>query len=228
MKRFKPTQARPSIAPPLLDRLKNSPPGGEHGIAKGLGTIAPSFVSFMIRAANFHAISLVRCGVFRWDELEDISQDLLLDLHQRLSRYRPSRGGLYSFARLVMQNQAKVLFQRKSRYNRRIVQVDMTYWEQQPTPLSPFEDLSFTCNLRVDVRDAVCRLPAPLRDLAENLQKQAIPEVCARTGRSRSRIYQMIGQIRRSFAESGLVSYRARGVRRNAGRKKTDSPARQF
>jgi hypothetical protein len=47
-----------------------------------------------------------------------------------------------------------------------------------------------------------------------------IPEVCVHRGRSRSRIYQMIGQIHRSFTEGGLERYRARGVRRNTGSKK--------
>jgi hypothetical protein len=60
-------------------------------------------------------------------------------------------------------------------------------------------------DLRLDVEAAVSRLPKHLRVVAQLLSVRTPGEVSRITGKSRSRVYQMIGEIRAAFVEAGLT-----------------------
>src|SRR5215472_1591400 len=85
MKRFKPTLLKRQIESNRTPQPPDSRPS-EEGSRDERSVMATPFVTFITKHAWFHAISLIRLGLFRWDELEDLSQDLLLDLLQRFSR----------------------------------------------------------------------------------------------------------------------------------------------
>jgi hypothetical protein len=87
-----------------------------------------------------------------------------------------------------------------------MVQIDTSAWEGQATLWSRQSDLAHASGRKIDVHRAIGRLPAPLREVAQDLQQSlTVKEICGRRGKSRPRIYQMMRQIRSSFAHSGLV-----------------------
>ncbi len=60
-------------------------------------------------------------------------------------------------------------------------------------------------DLQMDVRRVVASLPEHLREVATLLSQMSVAEVRRETGKSRPRIYQMIGEIRHAFQEAGLA-----------------------
>lgn len=84
-----------------------------------------SLVDYIRKRAFRSAYSLVRCGFYRPDQLEDLRQDLLLDFLKRFLQFKSSRGNPYAFACLVIRNRASVLANRMSNwFERRIVALD--------------------------------------------------------------------------------------------------------
>jgi DNA-directed RNA polymerase specialized sigma24 family protein len=69
------------------------------------------------------------------------------------------------------------------------------------------------CDLRLVVEQAMSRLPDHLRVLAQMLSERTPREVSRATGKSRSRVYQMMGEIRAAFIDAGVTP----DVLRNSG-----------
>jgi DNA-directed RNA polymerase specialized sigma24 family protein len=61
---------------------------------------------------------------------------------------------------------------------------------------------------RIDVHRVLTGLPPRLRALALLLSELSVLEVCARMGKSRSRVYQMTQQLREAFRRAGYRSCR--------------------
>jgi DNA-directed RNA polymerase specialized sigma24 family protein len=180
-------------------------------------SVPEDFILYTWDRASFHAASLVRCGLYRWDEREDLRQELLVDLLQRLPRFNGSLGNPYAFAHSVIQNHARVIAVRGTkRIERAIPFGDLgsgVGWHEPRT-----EDFERSIR-RIDVRMALDRLPAPLKRLALDLEFTSIPDACTRSGKSRSWVYQMLGEIRDSFIGHGLVAEGRR--RRPRGKSKS-------
>src|SRR6202040_283487 len=64
---------------------------------------------YVVRRASQQAWVLVLTAGFRWDELPDLQQELVLDLLQRAPQYNPALSEWWAFVRGVMRNQATVL-----------------------------------------------------------------------------------------------------------------------
>ena len=58
--------------------------------------------------------------------------------------------------------------------------------------------------LRLDVQEALERLPEDLRPIAERLQHHSIAEVARELGMPRTTLYELIARIRRRFQRLGL------------------------
>jgi DNA-directed RNA polymerase specialized sigma24 family protein len=61
-------------------------------------------------------------------------------------------------------------------------------------------------DLRLDVEAAVSRLPEHLQGLALLLSERTPREAARMTGKSRSRVYQLIQEIRTAFMKAGVTS----------------------
>ena len=66
-------------------------------------------------------------------------------------------------------------------------------------------DVATRLDLSIDVRRVLQNLPVRLQRLAGLLVELPVSEVCLVTGKSRSRIYQMIRQLRTAFVQAGLT-----------------------
>jgi hypothetical protein len=67
--------------------------------------------------------------------------------------------------------------------------------------------------MNLDIERVLKGLPSQLQRLALLLSELPVLEVCAKTGKSRSRVYQMTRQLRDAFARAG---FRPRCPRKSA------------
>ena len=153
---------------------------------------------FVIQQAEIRASRMVGNYGFTREDWEDLRQELLLDYVKRRPRFSPDRGDHRGFAYGVLQNQAAKLAAGKRRGGPRL----------QPSPeadWSSFVSSNGDIDLRLDIQAVVSRLPIHLRILARQLSEMDPADVRRQTGRSRSRLYQWIAEIRAAFIEAGLA-----------------------
>ncbi len=152
---------------------------------------------FVIQQAEIRASRMVGNYGFTRDDWEDLRQELLLDYVRRRPRFSPERGDHRGFAYGVLQNQAAKLAAGKRRNDPLAQAGPEADWNSF---ISPNSDI----DLRLDVQAVVSRLPIHLRIVALQLSEMEPAEVRRQSGRSRSRLYQWIAEIRAAFVEAGL------------------------
>lgn len=155
---------------------------------------------FVIQQAEIRASRLIGSHGFTRDDWDDLRQDLLLDYLERLPQFDGDRGDPRGFMFGVVRHRAAQLV---ARQRRRVQFV--------PDGSTENGGLKHRCvavnyDSRLDVEAAVSRLPEHLRMLAQLLSERTPREVSRATGKSRSRVYQMIEEIRASFIEAGLTA----------------------
>lgn len=159
---------------------------------------------FVIQQAEIRASRLVGSHGFSRDDWDDLRQDLLLDYLERLPQFDRGRGDLRGFMFGVVRHRAAQLVARRHR------QVQLAPDGCTESGGLRHRLAAVDCDLRLDVEAAVSRLPEHLRELAQLLSERTPREVSRATGKSRSRVYQMIGEIRAAFIEAGITPSFAR------------------
>ena len=154
---------------------------------------------FVIQQAEIRASRLIGSHGFSRDDWDDLRQDLLLDYLERLPQFDGGRGDLRGFMFGVVRHRAAQLVARQHR------QVQLAPEGCKESGGSRHRIVAVDCDLRLDVEAAVSRLPEHLRELAQLLSERTPREVSRATGKSRSRVYQMIGEIRAAFIEAGVT-----------------------
>jgi DNA-directed RNA polymerase specialized sigma24 family protein len=165
--------------------------------------------AYAIEHASLRARRLYAMVGFQPYEIEDVRQELLLDCLRRSSKFDPTRGEWDGFVRGVMRNHATVLIARRSRIVRHEVLADDLREPESGNSNDVLEivsrcDPTSALHLSLDVQRVLRRLPVSLQGLAALLSDTPIHEICVMTGKSRSRIYQMIRQLRDAFVQAGL------------------------
>ena len=156
---------------------------------------AAAFIDpFVIQQAEIRASRLVACSGFPRDDWEDLRQDLLLDYLERLPLFDSRRGAPRGFMFGVVRHRAA----RLAAEHRRRVQLLADNGGSSRLQVTVNHDL------RLDIAAVIARLPEHLRVIAELLSERTPREVASVTGKSRSRVYQMIGEIREAFKEAGV------------------------
>jgi len=150
---------------------------------------------FVIQQAEIRASRMVSNNGFRRDEWEDLRQDLLLDYLERLPQFDPDRGDLRGFMFGVVRHRAAQL----AAQHRRRAQLVADNGSPRHRHAAVNHDL------RLDVEAAVSRLPEHLQGLARLLSERTPREAAHVTGKSRSRVYQLIQEIRTAFMKAGVT-----------------------
>jgi RNA polymerase sigma-70 factor (ECF subfamily) len=159
---------------------------------------------------------LVLTAGFGWDEWPDLQQELILDLLQRAKHFNPALSDWWAFVRGVMRHRATVLANRRRRLTEREVFLeDLAPHERQRADTrlrsqNPKDELEN----RVDVGGIVANLPPRIKEIVALLPDCSIPEICEKTGRSRSQVYRTLREARSSFTRSGFHSSKNRSFRR--------------
>jgi DNA-directed RNA polymerase specialized sigma24 family protein len=153
-------------------------------------------------------------------EIDDLRQELLLDLFRRSSRFDSERGQWRGFVNGVLRHKAGVLA--TSRYRRTSHEVfvaDLARAGSEDTEAMTFDTLDWQdptegLEVSIDARRVLGQLPPDLQYLARLLTEFSVQEVGFAIGKSRSRVYQMVRQLRDAFYRAGFRVVRPRGSRR--------------
>jgi RNA polymerase sigma-70 factor (ECF subfamily) len=154
---------------------------------------------FVIQQAEIRASRLIGSHGFTRDDWDDLRQDLLLDYLERLPQFDGDRGNPRGFMFGVVRHRAAQLAARQRR------QVPLVPDGSTETGGSRHRHTAVNYDLRLDLEAAVSRLPQHLRAVAQMLSDRTPREVARITGKSRSRVYQMIQEIRGAFVEAGVT-----------------------
>jgi RNA polymerase sigma-70 factor (ECF subfamily) len=171
---------------------------------------------YILQQASCRASLLVANAGFRAGDLEDLRQSLVLDLLRRAPKFDPARGEWQGFVRGVVRNHAAVLVMRERRRAPEILIGDLMLDEEARAgdaldfPGKRYSEGVAALHLSIDIHRVLARLPEKLRSLTRVLGQMPIKDVCERTGKSRSRVYQMTRQIREAFVGAGLAPHSRR------------------
>jgi DNA-directed RNA polymerase specialized sigma24 family protein len=172
---------------------------------------------YILQQASCQASLLVSTAGFRSDYWEDLKQEMVLDLLHRSPKFDQTRGDWHGFVRGVARNHAAVLVMRERRRAPELLSEDLVNREDASDADSldvldkrPSPATVDALHLSLDVRRVVDSLPAQLQSLAIMLGEMPVHDVCRRTGKSRSRVYQMTRQLREAFDRAGYQRPRPR------------------
>ncbi len=182
---------------------------------------------YAVQIIKFKAKQLVgRVGLTDSDR-EDLEQEMILDLLQRLPKYNPDRAQRNTFiARVVEHKIATIIEARKAGLRdyrlcncslnerledgeggsvERIEIIDQEDYLRLTAGLSrstaELRDLSF------DVRQAIEKLPPELRELCRRLGVDTVTELSRDTGVPRGTIYESLKKLRAILEVAGLKDY---------------------
>ncbi|HLN02062.1 MAG TPA: hypothetical protein VK335_22420 [Bryobacteraceae bacterium] len=171
-----------------------------------------TFDPYILQQASCRASLLVTTAGFRSDDWEDLRQEMVLDCLRRSPKFDPSRGDWQGFVRGVVRNHATVLVTRRHRrVQREVLAEDLS--RQEPgtanDPADPLgaghkHEIEAELQMSIDVQRVLNGLPPQLQNLALLLSELPMLEAGAKTGKSRSRVYQMTRQLRDAFIRAGF------------------------
>jgi RNA polymerase sigma-70 factor (ECF subfamily) len=178
--------------------------------------------------------ALVGAYGFTLADREDIQQELVLEVHRRMSRFDPSRSGRRTFIRRVADNRTANLIaeqQASCRDYRRCRHsldepVGQDRFDQLRETMSADEYESRTgrasiswwehSELRADVEEAISLLPVELAAIATLLKSVGVVDTARQLGVPRATLYRRIAAIRGVFASAGLNRYLSRSTTTSA------------
>jgi RNA polymerase sigma-70 factor (ECF subfamily) len=170
------------------------------------------FDHYVVQQASCRASLLVATAGFRSDDWEDLRQEMVLDCLRRSPKFDPSRGDWQGFVRGVVRNHATVLVVRRHRSVQREVFAEDISHNDAGRAGDPADrlaaghkhEIEAGLEMTIDVQRVLNGLPRQLQNLALLLSELPMLEAGAKTGKSRSRVYQMTLQLRDAFVQAGF------------------------
>ncbi len=182
---------------------------------------------YAVQIIKFKAKQLVgRVGLTDSDR-EDLEQEMILDLLQRLPKYNPDRAQRNTFiARVVEHKIATIIEARKAglrdyrlcncSLNERLEDEEGGSVERMET-IDQEDYLRLTAglsrstaelrDLSIDVRQTIEKLPPELRELCRRLGIDTVTELSRDTGVPRGTIYESLKKLRAILEVAGLKDY---------------------
>ena len=176
---------------------------------------------YALNLIKYKARQLVGRAGFTPSDRDDLEQEMLLDLIQRMPKYDPDRAGARTFiARMVAHKIADIILARKAGMRDfRICFCSLDdHLEDEEGGLIALEEylvrtgklarpVSERHDLFIDIHKVMARLPPKLRELCRRLKTETVAEIARETGVSRAVIYESIKKLRAIFEEAGLRDY---------------------
>lgn len=188
------------------------------------------------RELTDYALDVVRCKAkqlvgkagYKQDDMEDIKQELIVDLLERLPKFDSSKASYNTFvARVVERRISNLLRDRQAEmrdHRREICSLneEIDTGEEEPkqrlTAISQDEQDFRTgkyqrsaeerMDLHLDIQNMLAGLPPDLRNAARLLQHRPIAQVARELGIPHATFYDHhLTQLREAFAEQGLADY---------------------
>jgi RNA polymerase sigma-70 factor, ECF subfamily len=177
---------------------------------------------YAIDSVRHWAHRLTRHPAFGPSDLEDLEQELMLDLHRRISKFNPEKAGLHTFISRVLAHCAATLIQKatspKRGGGREIISLNTNITSNKDghqlelldmvssghelwTDTTPnTNDIS---DIRIDAHLIIQKLTAPLQRLALRLLNETVTDISREMGSPRSTLYYAIARIRTVFNTMG-------------------------
>ena len=187
------------------------------------------FDDFALDMVSIKAAELVGKADFTADDFEDIKQDMLLDLLERLAKYDPGKSNFKLFVTCVIDRKGKNLIRYRESEKRDYRREDCSLNEDVMVADSdePVQRLATIdqddhdirtgkygrpaaerIQLRLDIEAVVAGMPPELRKAAELLQTQTVTQVARALGVPRTTFYDKhLRLLREAFSAKGLNFY---------------------
>ncbi len=160
---------------------------------------------YALQQAEIRASHLVAAFGFTRTDWDDLRQDMLLDYLKRRPRFHAGRGEHRGFIFGVIRNRSTRLAVQSRRHPAFVSGVDDKVLLSSSCGRPSLSSTARSLDLQIDVRKVLDSLPEHLREVALMLSQMSVGEVRRETGKSRQRIYQLMGEIRQAFVEAGLA-----------------------
>jgi len=182
-------------------------------------------VKYAVRRARFKAKQVVR-RVPSLGAVEDIRQDLLVDVLQRLPKFNGDRAAAQTFISRVIDNKIADMLEAyhdardnnivtsscddwvlddDGRWVRRDAVIDVAR-ARAHRGIIPRDDEE-SSSLAMDVAKVIATLPPELRELCVMLQTMTPMAIAKKTRLARSAVYRRIVDLRVAFRQAGLHLY---------------------
>ena len=156
------------------------------------------------------ANQLSRRSGFTLADRDDIEQELAFRLWQTLRHFKPSRGEIDRFISTVLHRAGVSLLRERnsSRRGRNVAHIPIDADSIASAAILADAPLADELDLIHDVAAVLDRLPASLRDLAEQLKNHSVAEIARNQNVSRTTVYAGIHELRERFGRAGLANSR--------------------
>ncbi|MDJ0766774.1 MAG: sigma-70 family RNA polymerase sigma factor [Myxococcota bacterium] len=171
--------------------------------------------------------SLIGKAGFRSWDFDDLMQELVIEVLQRLPKFNPNRGKKSSFIGAVINNKVRkmIAVQKTGKRDYRhctcslndilddgdsggIERLETVDQERCLHLLGyPKRQAAQICDLSIDLSKVVEDLPEDLAELCYRLEIQSIADISRITGTPRGTIYELIKKIRSRLKAAGLNNY---------------------
>lgn len=179
---------------------------------------------YAVRIIKHKARQLVGRYGLTFSDREDLEQELMVDLLQRMRHFNPAKAKKTTFiARIVERHIATLLEARHARCRDwRLCRVSLNTPYENDRGDTPRELIDRVdgegnlgnceketrqeaiSNLHMDIERVLDTLPEDLRDLCERLRESNMAEIARETGVARTTLYDKLARIREVFRKAGL------------------------
>jgi len=179
---------------------------------------------YAIKIIRYKAKKLVGYYGFTVSDMEDIEQEMILDLLQRLSKFDPSRAKQNTFIAKVVEHKVVNLIEAQKAgvrdYRLYSHSLNDVVKDEDGKQIQKIETVSrdeyffsigkYACSqeeldaLSIDIKRIISTLPENYRILCDRLQKENVSEVSQNTGIPRGAIYDLINKLKSILTDAGI------------------------
>jgi RNA polymerase sigma-70 factor (ECF subfamily) len=187
----------------------------------------PGIDKYAVRFIKFKARQLVGKAGFTESDREDLEQELVIDLLNRLPKYRQSLAKRTTFINRIVRNKIITIIEsrkaairdyRLHAYSLNECQEDSDgndfeyidnlnqddYCRRTGRSSQSQEELQ---ELSIDLGRIIAELPPEFQSLCKRLQEETVSEISRTTGIPRGTIYESIKKLKPVFEKAGLKNY---------------------
>lgn len=165
-----------------------------------------SFSPIIISLIREKSQELIKHEAFFTSDLEDIEQELMINLLEKLDKV-DVKYSLFSFAKRIIDNKAKQLLRHKLTKKRYVTAKSSSAEYSGDKYQFNIDDVIDICyeekikNLeqKIDLSKLASELPADLANLLSALQKKSISELSRDSNISRKKLYKDLNKLKKHF-----------------------------